>query len=286
MSRAAKGRSLLNPGRSSSSRISPKHVQSWQRGFQSQGVDEAVAAYSSAIRLKPGYADAYEAILARQLRNLGKFDEAAAACAAAIKLRPDMAEPHSNLGNALAAPGKVRGSASAAYSRAIQLEATISPSVLQPWAGGSDPGKLDEAIAAYSRAIELKPDFSDAHNNLGNAAPGKACLMPALESYARAMALRPDDAGFHSNRIFCILYHPAYDSAAILGEEIAWNNAYSKPRIEARFGNDVRPSNTAGTTPPAAEDRIHYAFRSRCRRAKYSPVVSRARSSAVRDLLL
>ena len=63
-------------------------------------LDEAVAEYRAAIRLKPDYAEAHYN-LGIALTDQGKLDEAVAEYRAAIRLQPDYAEAHYNLGIAL-----------------------------------------------------------------------------------------------------------------------------------------------------------------------------------------
>ena len=67
-------------------------------------MDEAVAAFRTAIRLQPDDAAAHYN-LGNALRGQGKVDEAVAECRTAIRLRPDDAEAHSNLGVALGPRG-------------------------------------------------------------------------------------------------------------------------------------------------------------------------------------
>ena len=91
----------------------------------SQGkLDEAIAEFREAIRLKPDHAHAHPTS-ATPCTTRGKRDEAIAAYREAIRLKPDDAGAHSNLGNAL-----------------------------------KDQGKLDEAIAEFREAIRSSPTSS------------------------------------------------------------------------------------------------------------------------------
>ena len=97
----------------------------------------AIAAYRSAIRLKPDLADDH-ANLGNALREKGLLKEAVDSLSQAALLRPDSAEIHINLGVALKRAQAHLESAIARFRRA--------------------------AIAASS------PEIAEAHNNLGNAA--------------------------------------------------------------------------------------------------------------------
>ena len=88
-------------------------------------LEEAIAAYRTAIRLKPDYAEAHYN-LGIALHDQGKLEEAIAEYRTAIRLKPDYANAHYNLGLAL-----------------------------------HDQGKLEEAIAEYRAAIRLKPDDAE-----------------------------------------------------------------------------------------------------------------------------
>ena len=65
--------------------------------LHSQGkLDEAIAAYRAALRIKPGYAKAI-CNLGTALADQGKLDEAVAAYGEALRLKQDYAEAGSNL---------------------------------------------------------------------------------------------------------------------------------------------------------------------------------------------
>ena len=70
-------------------------------------LEEAIAEYREALRLKPDYPEAH-ANLGNALKDQGKLDEAITECREALRLKPDYAEAHYNLGNALSQPGKAR----------------------------------------------------------------------------------------------------------------------------------------------------------------------------------
>lgn len=90
----------------------------------------AVEAFGRAIRLNPGFADAY-VNRANALRDLGRFDAAMADYDAAIRLRPDNPVAYLNRGNAL-----------------------------------KDRGRLADAVRSYEAAIEQFPRFAQAHRYL------------------------------------------------------------------------------------------------------------------------
>jgi tetratricopeptide (TPR) repeat protein len=116
-------------------------------------LDEAIAAYREAIRLKKDDALAHYN-LGNALRERGQWDEAIACYREAIRLKKDFALAHNNLGVAL-----------------------------------RHQGRLDEAIAAYREAIRLKKDYADAHCNLGLALCDKGRFAEALTARRRGHEL-------------------------------------------------------------------------------------------------
>jgi len=89
-------------------------------------LDAAVAAYRSALALKPNYAEAHNN-LGVTLTELGRPDEAILACRQALQMKVPYAAAHNNLGNALA-------------ERCL----------------------LDEAEAEYRQALDVDPSFAEA----------------------------------------------------------------------------------------------------------------------------
>ena len=84
--------------RSGSSPTTPRPTSTSATPCSSQGkLDEAIAAYREAIRLKPDYAEAHSN-LGIALAGQGKLDEAIAEYREAIRLKPDYAAAHNNLG--------------------------------------------------------------------------------------------------------------------------------------------------------------------------------------------
>ena len=138
-------------------------------------LEEAIAEYQTALRLKPDYAEARANLAVAQdagpesaarhynlgvsLSQEGRAAEAAAEFEAALRLKPDYADAENNLGVAL----------------------------------GQMPGRSGEAMAHFRAALGLRPDYADAHYNLGIALANRPGGMPeALKHLEAALKLRPD----------------------------------------------------------------------------------------------
>jgi tetratricopeptide (TPR) repeat protein len=127
-------------------------------------VHEALAAFDTAVRLKPDYAIAHNN-RGKALRNMGRLDEALAACDASLRLKPDFAEAHINRGNAL-----------------------------------HGMRRFEDSLAAYNAALRLKPDFAEAHSNRGNALHSMGRFEESLAAYNAALRLKSDFADAFYNR--------------------------------------------------------------------------------------
>ena len=177
--------------RSASNRTYAEAYSNLGNALREQGsLDEAVAAYRQAIRIKPDLAAAYSN-LGAALKERGSLDEAVAACRQAICIKPDFAEAHSNLGNAL-----------------------------------MERGNLDEAVAAYGEAIRIKPDYAEAYSNLGNALKERGSLDEAVAAYREAIRIKPDYAEAHSNLIMCLHYSSSVGNIDVHTEALEFGRRY------------------------------------------------------------
>lgn len=153
-------------------------------------LDDAIAAYNKALRLKPDYLEALNN-LGVALDAKGQFDDAIAALNKALQLKPDDLDALNNLGNALANKGQF-DDAITTLNKALQLKPD-DPEVLNNLGAALvRKGQLDDAIAAYNKALQIKPDSHEVLNNLGIALAGKDQLDDAIAALNKALQLKPD----------------------------------------------------------------------------------------------
>ena len=140
-------------------------AQEWfERGVNATDHDEELRFFSEAIRLEPGFAEAfYNRALARVEKR--DFDGAIKDCIDAIRLKPDLAEVYNSRGLARRAKGD-----------------------------------LDGALQDYNQAIRPDPRFASAFNNRGVARWVKGDLEGAIDDYKAAIRLNPNDAEPYYNR--------------------------------------------------------------------------------------
>src|ERR1017187_9285521 len=128
-------------------------------------------------------------VLGVSLRMQGK--DALQALERAAKLLPGDAAAPNNLGNALAALGRL-DEAVACYRRALVLGADFAEAHNNLGNALLDLGQLDESVASYRRALEIKPDYAEAHSNLGIALRLQGRTAEAEASCRRALEIAPE----------------------------------------------------------------------------------------------
>ena len=133
------------------------------RFLASGRVDEAIAHYQEALKIRPDYAEA-SCNLASALLSKGDLDGAIAYYSSCLALLPNQAEPEYNLASALLRKGRT-----------------------------------DEAIAHYKKALELRPDSADAHANLGSAFLAKGRVQDAIAAYRNALRISPENVPAQTN---------------------------------------------------------------------------------------
>jgi tetratricopeptide (TPR) repeat protein len=160
-------------------------------------LDEAIAELREALRLNKNLAEAHNS-LGVAVRDKGQLDEAIAEYQEALRLKKDHAMAHYNLGNALREKGRT-DEAIAELREALRLKKDY------PWAHCSlgvalrAKGQLDEAIAEYQEALRLKKDFPDARNILGAALGEKGRTDEAISEFREALRLKKDFPEAHRN---------------------------------------------------------------------------------------
>lgn len=245
--------------------------------------EEAIAAFKSAIALRPDYAAAYgnlslalqsagrldeaidalrhvtvlnpkqfeaHAALGTLLHRASRLQDAASSYRRALAIRADSAETLSNLGNALRELGEI-SEAITLLRRVIELRPTHPAAHMHLGIALGAAQQWEQAIAAYQRAIQLDPTFPDAYNNLANALKECGRIVESVAAYRHALALRTDRPDIASNLIYELHFHPEYDSQAILEEHTKWNERYALP--PAKF---IKPHRN----DPSADRRLRIGY--------------------------
>ena len=164
---------------------------------QAGKIEEAIAHYEQALRIKPDYAEApYNLGIA--LGQVGKNEEAIAHYEQALRIKPDYAGAHNNLGNALKQAGKIE-EAIAHYEQALRIKPDFAEVHYNLGMALGQVGKNEEAIAHDEQALRIKPDYAEAHCSLGNALAQAGGVGEAIGHYEQALRIKPAFAEAHYN---------------------------------------------------------------------------------------
>jgi tetratricopeptide (TPR) repeat protein len=115
--------------------------------------------------------------------------EAQGAYSHALAIEPGMADAHVNLGRLLQMEGKA-AEAAEHYRRAILIDGNDGTAAFNLGTAFEELGRSDEAREAYLYAIEVDPELADAHFNLSlllEREGKRAAAMRHLRSYERLM---------------------------------------------------------------------------------------------------
>ena len=173
----------------------------FRRGYMKDELGDyqgAIAAYNSAIRLKPDDAEAYYN-RGNGKDNLGQHNAAIADYDAAIRLKPDHVKAYVNRGVAKRKLGQPNA-AIADYDAAIHLKPDDVKAYLNRGNAKVDLGQPNAAIADYDAAIHLKPDLAEAYYNRAGAKWDLGQLNAAIADYNSAIRFKPDLAEAYYNR--------------------------------------------------------------------------------------
>jgi serine/threonine protein kinase/Tfp pilus assembly protein PilF len=194
-------------------------------------LDEAIGEYSEAIHIKKDYAEAHNN-LGIALYNKGKFDEAITEIREAIRIKDDYAEAHHNLGVALADKGQF-DEAIAEQLKALRIKDDYAEAHNSLGVALAGKGQFDEAIAEHHQAIRIKEHFAEAHNSLGVALAGKRQSDEAISEYRKAIRIKKDFADAHTN------LGNALEEKGLLDEAIAEHRKAIRIKEGAGFHNNL-----------------------------------------------
>jgi tetratricopeptide (TPR) repeat protein len=150
-------------------RIKPGYPQAYfNRGnaYGVQGkVEQAIADYREAIHYKPDYEQAY-CNLGKGLALEGKLEEARTNFLEALRCKPDYAEAHTKLGNVLALEGRT-GEALEHLRAAVRIQPDYDEGQYYLGAALAKRRQFREAAACLRAAIKANPGYASALNDLG-----------------------------------------------------------------------------------------------------------------------
>ena len=161
-------------------------------------LEDAIKAYTDAIRLKADYAEAYNNRGAAR-NELGQYAAAIADYDKAIRLKSNYPAAYYNRGNTKNKQ-KQYAAAIADYNDAIRLKADYAKAYNNRGAAKNDLGQHAAAIADYDKAIRLKSNYPAAYYNRGNTKNKLKQYAAAIVDYDEAIRLNRNYAKAHYNR--------------------------------------------------------------------------------------
>jgi TolB-like protein/tetratricopeptide (TPR) repeat protein len=182
-------------------------INVYRGGLDKKGLDDAIAAYSEAIRLDPNYASAYSDRsiaffdLARNWATgnaVGNYRERSKADARkAVALAPNLADGHLALAAFLEWSLEF-GEASQEYQRALALAAGNARLLSYYGNFAVLMGQIDAGVTAARRAVALDPLNYRRHLALGIAEMYARHYPDALSALKQASVLAPNNPGVNS----------------------------------------------------------------------------------------
>ena len=127
------------------------------------------------------------------LLKLGKMDMAIAAYSLAIELKPGDAEAYNNRGNAYGYKGNF-DQVIKNYDQAISLKSDYAEAYYNRGLAYEQKDDLDSAIENYSKAIEHKPDLAEAYYKRGFAYSSIGNEELSIADLSEFIQLRPEEA--------------------------------------------------------------------------------------------
>jgi len=212
-------------------------------------LDEAVAQYEVALRLKPGSAEAHNNLGSAWEKIPGRLNAAVSEFEAAIRLKPDFYGAHYNLGTALERISGRERDAVAQLQAALRLKPDFAEAHYNlGTALERIPGRSAEAVAEYQEAIRLYPEYAAAHENLGNALIARGMAGPAAAELETAVRLLPDSEEAHYNLANVLKKIPGRLDEAIEQYRLALALQPDHAEAHNNFGNAL---SAAGRLPEA-----------------------------------
>jgi tetratricopeptide (TPR) repeat protein len=161
--------------------------------------------YTQTLLRNPGSWMAHNNLGLAWSKQPGRLDDAIAQYQEAVRLKPDVAETHTNLGSALAQiPGRT-ADAMAEYQEALRVEPDYSDAHFYLANALVQTGQVPEAIAQYKEALRIEPGLAEANNNLGMVLCRTGQTQEGLGYIDAAIRLEPGFAPAHFARGVALL---------------------------------------------------------------------------------
>jgi len=154
-------------------------------------LDDAVAQYQEALRLKPDIAETHTNLGSAWSMIPGKLDDAVAQFQEALRLDPKYPDAHFYLANALVQKGRIP-EAIEHFEDALRGDPNLAEASNNLGMLLCRTGRNEEGLARIEAAIRIQPDYVQAHYARGAALMQAGRRNEAVAEFERVLQLRPD----------------------------------------------------------------------------------------------
>jgi tetratricopeptide (TPR) repeat protein len=166
--------------------------------FQKGNNEEALAEFSKAVSLNPGYAMAYN-MRGAVYGSKGEYDKAIADLDTAIQISPGSPLPYINRGFTY----KLRRQPDRAivdYDKAIKIRPNYAVIYYDRALANESKGERDRAISDYNKAIQISPRYADAYYNRASVYVRSHQYEKAIVDLSTYIEIRPGASDGYNNR--------------------------------------------------------------------------------------
>jgi tetratricopeptide (TPR) repeat protein len=156
---------------------------------------DARAKLESALRVRPGFADAHSK-LGTVLNQLGRVPEAVAQFQQALALGPAPASTHAEFGTVLAVAGRT-AEAMEQFQQALALQPDLTEAHYNLGIALLNQGRRQEAIEHLQQVVRAEPDDANTQAILGNVLLKLGRPQEAVAHYQAALRIQPGLAALH-----------------------------------------------------------------------------------------
>jgi tetratricopeptide (TPR) repeat protein len=176
--------------------------------------------YLATLARNPGSWMAHNNLGLAWSKEPGRLDDAVAQYQEALRLKPDIAETHTNLGSAWSMmPGRL-GDAIAQFQEALRLKPDYPDAHFYLANALVQAGRIPEAVQHYEDALRFDPRLAEASNNLGMVLCRMGRLQEGMERIEAAIRMQPDFAQAHFARGAALLQSGRRDDAVAEFERV------------------------------------------------------------------
>jgi protein O-mannosyl-transferase len=176
--------------------------------------------YLTTIERNPGSWMAHNNLGLAWSKLPGRLDDAVAQYQEALRLKSDIAETHTNLGSAWSRmPGR-QGDAIEQYAEALRLDPKYADAHFYLANALVATGRIPEAIQHYEAALHSDPSLAEASNNLGMILCRIGQPQEGMERIEAAIRMQPDFVQAHFARGAALLQTGRRDEAVAEFERV------------------------------------------------------------------